>query len=246
MRRLPTLAVAALSIAIGLLIASLLYKHAWRIPVVQNLRDTRLFCALWILATPVAALLTTLARIAPWRTALKSAALCLAIAVPAYGITGTFEKVRTSSRDKAVLCNLRQLAAAADQYFLENGVQVVERYEDLVGPTKYIKAQHPVAGEDYRTNFPLRQGAILSADFPSGRIINYASGPTPPGYKHIYEAGETPPWRVKKSAANTHGLPADSLPAAPALTAEEMKRLTQPAHKVRRGTMCASCHAKKT
>ena len=246
MRRLPTLAIAALSIVAGLLVAFLLYRHAWRIPVLQDLRGARLFCALWIVATPLAALLTAVARFTPWRIAFKSAAICLGLAAPVYGLTGTFENVRTASRDKAVLCHLRQLAAAADQYFLENNVQVVERYEDLVGPAKYIKAQIPVAGEDYRANFPLRNGAILSADFPNGRIINYAPGATPPGYKHIYEPGETPPWRVQKSVANSHGTRGDSLPDAPALTAEQLKRLNPPAHKVRRGTMCASCHAKKS
>ena len=42
--------------------------------------------------------------------------LLAAMAFPA------FQKVRQSSQDKAVLNNARQLSAAADQYFLENGV----------------------------------------------------------------------------------------------------------------------------
>ncbi|NBX60429.1 MAG: prepilin-type N-terminal cleavage/methylation domain-containing protein, partial [Opitutaceae bacterium] len=42
--------------------------------------------------------------------------LLAAMAIPA------FQKVRQSSQDKAVLNNARQLSAAADQYFLENGV----------------------------------------------------------------------------------------------------------------------------
>ena len=41
--------------------------------------------------------------------------LLAAMAIPA------FQKVRQSSQDKAVLNNARQLSAAADQYFLENG-----------------------------------------------------------------------------------------------------------------------------
>ena len=44
--------------------------------------------------------------------------LLAAMAIPA------FQKVRQSSQDKAVLNNARQLAAAADQYFLENGERV--------------------------------------------------------------------------------------------------------------------------
>jgi type IV pilus assembly protein PilA len=42
--------------------------------------------------------------------------LLAAMAIPA------FQKVRSSSQDKTVLNNARQLSAAADQYFLENGV----------------------------------------------------------------------------------------------------------------------------
>ncbi|MBW8781797.1 MAG: type II secretion system protein [Verrucomicrobia bacterium] len=42
--------------------------------------------------------------------------LLAAMAIPA------FQKVRVASQDKAVLNNARQLGAAADQYFLENGV----------------------------------------------------------------------------------------------------------------------------
>ena len=39
--------------------------------------------------------------------------LLAAMAIPA------FQKVRTASQDKAVLNNARQIAAAADQYYLE-------------------------------------------------------------------------------------------------------------------------------
>ena len=59
--------------------------------------------------------------------------LLAAMAIPA------FQKVRTSSQDKAVLNNARQLAAAADQYFLENGVSTVT-ISSLVGSTNYVKA----------------------------------------------------------------------------------------------------------
>ena len=45
--------------------------------------------------------------------------LLAAMAIPA------FQKVRQSSQDKAITNNARQLSAAADQYFLENGVSSV-------------------------------------------------------------------------------------------------------------------------
>lgn len=51
---------------------------------------------------------------------------------------------------RAILNNLRQLAAAADQFYLENGKSQVT-LEELVGPTKYVKALNVVDGEDYRT-----------------------------------------------------------------------------------------------
>eukprot|EP01035_Chromulina_nebulosa_P045483 gene45483-61626_t len=68
--------------------------------------------------------------------------LLAAMAIPA------FQKVRTSSQDKAVLNNARQLAAAADQYFLENGVSTVSQ-GSLVGATNYVKALNLVANEAY-------------------------------------------------------------------------------------------------
>src|SRR5580658_1842270 len=72
--------------------------------------------------------------------------LLAAMAIPA------FQKVRTNSQDKAVLNNARQLSAASDQYYLENGVSTVT-ITDLVGPTTYIKALNSVAKENYPTGF---------------------------------------------------------------------------------------------
>src|ERR1700761_5760899 len=72
--------------------------------------------------------------------------LLAAMAIPA------FQKVRTSSQDKAVLNNARQLAAAADQYFLENGVSSVAQ-ANLIGPSAYVKSLNLVAGETYPTGF---------------------------------------------------------------------------------------------
>src|SRR5262252_5258915 len=72
--------------------------------------------------------------------------LLAAMAIPA------FQKVRTSSQDKAVLNNARQLGAAADQYYLENGVSTVAQTM-LVGSTNYVKSLNLVAGETYPTKF---------------------------------------------------------------------------------------------
>jgi type IV pilus assembly protein PilA len=67
-----------------------------------------------------------------------------AMAIPA------FQKVRQASQDKVILNNLRQLDSAAQQYYLEHGVDTAT-YGDLVGADKYIKVIKPIEGEDYRS-----------------------------------------------------------------------------------------------
>ena len=92
--------------------------------------------------------------------------LLAAMAIPA------FQKVRTSSQDKAVLNNARQLAAAADQYFLENGVSSVTQ-SNLVGSTNYVKSLNLVASETYPTGFT--QGVTITISAIAGqRTITYA------------------------------------------------------------------------
>ncbi len=91
-----------------------------------------------------------------------------AMAIPA------FQKVRHSSQEKAVMNNLRQLSAAADQYYLENGKDAAT-FDDLVGPqpTKYIKRIAPVDGEDYR-KLTFKQGEPLVIFVPSlKKVVRY-------------------------------------------------------------------------
>jgi hypothetical protein len=61
-------------------------------------------------------------------------------------------KVRARLREKVVrkeiLNNLRQIAASADQFYFESGKKTVTLNE-LIGPTKYIRALHSVDGESY-------------------------------------------------------------------------------------------------
>ena len=70
--------------------------------------------------------------------------LLAAMAIPA------FQKVRENSQNKTIINNLRQLYAAAQQYFLEEGVSSVTS-ADLVGTDtdKYIKSLNPVRSETY-------------------------------------------------------------------------------------------------
>lgn len=92
--------------------------------------------------------------------------LLAAMAIPA------FQKVRQSSQDKAVLNNARQLSAASDQYFLENGVSTVA-VTNLVGADKYVKAINTVAGETYPTDFT--QGVTITITGIAGvRTVTYA------------------------------------------------------------------------
>jgi type IV pilus assembly protein PilA len=92
--------------------------------------------------------------------------LLAAMAIPA------FQKVRVSSQDKTVLNNARQLSAAADQYFLENGVSTAA-LSNLVGSDKYVKAINTVANETYPTNYT--QGITITISGIAGvRTVTYA------------------------------------------------------------------------
>jgi hypothetical protein len=97
--------------------------------------------------------------------------LLAAMAIPAY------QKVRTASQAKAVTNNLRLLSAAADQYYLEKGVNEAT-YADLVGPDKTVKSVASVAGEDYRS-LVFVQGQRLLIRLPDGRGFGYPERPYP-------------------------------------------------------------------
>ncbi len=84
--------------------------------------------------------------------------LLAAMAIPA------FQKVRTESQKKAITNNIRQITAAADQYFLENGTTEVTQTL-LVGNDKYVKELKIVASEVYPTT--LTQGATYNVTWPA-------------------------------------------------------------------------------
>ena len=72
---------------------------------------------------------------------------------------------------KKIMNNLRQLSAAADQFYLENGVSRTS-FEQLVGPTKYVKEINPVDGEDYR-GIQFEQGKEMQTRTSKGYVISY-------------------------------------------------------------------------
>ena len=91
--------------------------------------------------------------------------LLAAMAIPA------FQKVRASSQDKAVINNARQLAAGADQYFLEYGASTVG-ITDLVGTSAYVKVLKTVANEVYPQTYT--QGITVTITSIAGaRTITY-------------------------------------------------------------------------
>lgn len=82
-----------------------------------------------------------------------------------------FQKIRSSSQDKAVLNNARQLSSSADQYYMEHGVSTVT-LGNLVGSSNYIKALNVVANENYPAGFT--QGQAVTIEGIAGlRTITY-------------------------------------------------------------------------
>jgi type IV pilus assembly protein PilA len=92
--------------------------------------------------------------------------LLASLALPA------FQKVRTASQDKAAMNNARQMAAAADQYFLENGVSTAAS-SNLIGATAYVKSLGQVANETY-PSFYTQGVTITITGLASARTLTYS------------------------------------------------------------------------
>ena len=91
--------------------------------------------------------------------------LLATMALPAW------QKIRSASQDKAVLNNARQLAAAADQYYLETGGNMAAT-SMLIGATNYVKFVNTVALEVYPDFFT--QGLTITISNVGGlRTITY-------------------------------------------------------------------------
>lgn len=87
------------------------------------------------------------------------------LALPAW------QKIRSASQDKAVFNNARQLAAAADQYFLETGGNFAAS-SSLVGASNYVKLLSTVAAESYPDAYT--QGITITITGVAGqRTITY-------------------------------------------------------------------------
>lgn len=82
-----------------------------------------------------------------------------------------------SDLQKATLNNLRQIAAARDQFMLEHG-QPPTSVDELVGETKYIRRLIPVDGENY-SGLSLLPDQQLVVVTNRGGTVTYDSGPAP-------------------------------------------------------------------
>jgi len=92
--------------------------------------------------------------------------LLASMAIPA------FQKVRIAAQDKTVLNNLRQMSAASDQYYLENGATTVAS-SNLIGSSLYVKAFGTAAREFYPDNYT--QGITITVtNVGNARTITYS------------------------------------------------------------------------
>jgi len=90
--------------------------------------------------------------------------LLAAMAIPA------FQKVRTVSQEKVMLNNARMISAAAEQFYLENGVTSAE-VGQLVGQGKYIKEIVTIDQEKYPLT--VAQGRPIIVVKKDGRTVQY-------------------------------------------------------------------------
>ena len=90
--------------------------------------------------------------------------LLAAMAIPA------FNKVRSESREKTILNNLRQVSSAGQRYILEEGKASV-LYADLV--TEYLPTIQAVAGESYSSLKVTEGSTKLTTKTTGGQAVTY-------------------------------------------------------------------------
>jgi hypothetical protein len=89
----------------------------------------------------------------------------------------------------AILTNLRQLVAAADQHYLETPTQI-PTLADLVGETKYVRRLLPVDGEDYGALQFTPGNRTLTVQTAHGQTVTLDRDGLRPA-THQIRAGET-------------------------------------------------------
>ena len=91
--------------------------------------------------------------------------LLMTLSVPA------FQKARVSSQNKAINNNMRQLGAAADEFFIVNGTNQAA-ITSLLGSSNYVKALSTVANEAYPLNYTQGTPIIISG-ISGSRTLTY-------------------------------------------------------------------------
>jgi type IV pilus assembly protein PilA len=104
----------------------------------------------------------------------KSAALAASAVAPRAARSTALQipnRVVAVSQQKAMLNNLRQLAAARDQFELENG-RPPASLDELVGETKYVRRLNTVDGESY-DGIGLAHGQPMTLTTANGVTVTY-------------------------------------------------------------------------
>lgn len=83
-----------------------------------------------------------------------------------------FSKIRMRSQDAAVLNNVRQLASASTQYFLENGMSVASLTDLITAPNNAVKNLQTLASETYPLHYTQNE-AIIVTGIAGARTITY-------------------------------------------------------------------------
>lgn len=186
------------SFVVAILVSSLWCYAWWDLVGLQAWTRLELFMSGWVFASLGVGCLANVRGRATWRRAMLVAAATLAAGAGPYLVGKAGQEVAQSSRRKAA--QPRQIAAAIDQYFVENGVSVVE-YDDVVGPDRYVRAVYRVDEEDHRAMFPVHTFTpTLSLRLNDGFVVSYSRlnniRDTPTRFapaEPFYPAGKAPP-----------------------------------------------------
>jgi hypothetical protein len=98
------------------------------------------------------------------RTALTALAVAVTVVIVVllgFGAVRSFRSAKAASVASAVATP--QLIAALDHFVVDNPDRVFVRYDDLFGPTAYVKGTNAVDGEDYHALFPMRTNVEMVA-----------------------------------------------------------------------------------
>lgn len=82
------------------------------------------------------------------------------------------EQLRRKNLSAAITNNLRHLAAAAEQHFMETGAKTAT-LSDLVGPDKYIRILPSHDGEDYSRLIINDRGGKWTVTTASGLVVSH-------------------------------------------------------------------------